>query len=50
MSMWEFAVEAAVYVYNRTPDKSIDFAEPLDRFAPNVKCHMEKIRRFGWIG
>ena len=46
-SMWIFAAEAAIHVYNRTPHKSIDFKIPLHVFAPNMKLHVDKLRRFG---
>lgn len=49
-TMWEFAVEAAVHAYNRTPHKSIDYEVPLKRFAPNENVHFEQIKRFGCIG
>lgn len=49
-SMWEFAVDAAVHVYNRTPHKSIEYQTPLERFAPEAKSHVESLRRFGCLG
>ena len=33
-SMWILAVEVAVYMYNRTPNKSIDFESPIRKLAP----------------
>lgn len=43
-SMWEIATEAAVHMYNRTPHKSINFRTPLEKFAPNVNNHFNRIR------
>lgn len=48
-TMWELAVEAAVYSYNRTPNKAIDFETPLSKFSPHTKSHVEKLRRFGCL-
>jgi hypothetical protein len=49
-SMWELAVEAAVHAYNRSPHKGINFETPINRFAPKVKTHFDKIKRFGCLG
>ena len=49
-SMWELAVDAAVHAYNRMPHKTIDFKIPLEKFAPNARCHFNQIKRFGCIG
>lgn len=49
-SMWEFAVDAAVYAYNRTPHKSIEFLVPLMKFSLSASCHFNQIKRFGCIG
>lgn len=48
-SMRILAAEAAVHVYNRTPIKNNNFKVPLKVFAPNVKLHLDKIKRFGCI-
>lgn len=48
-SMWDFAVETAVHVYNRTPHKSNNYQTPLEKFAPNARCHLEQIKRFGCV-
>ena len=45
-SMWELAVEAAVHAYNWTPHKSIEYEIPIKKFAPNVNCHFDKLKRF----
>lgn len=37
------AAEAAIYVYNRTPQKSVDFQTLLQKFAPEANCHLQKI-------
>ncbi|XP_058791036.1 uncharacterized protein LOC131664165 [Phymastichus coffea] len=48
-SMWPFAVDVSINLYNRTPNKSIDFKIPLKLINPESKCHIDKIRRFGSI-
>ena len=49
LSMWPLAAEASVHIYNRTPHKSNEFKTPLELFAPNLKHHINKLRRFGCI-
>lgn len=49
-SMWELAVDAAVHAYNRTPDKTINYETPLNKFAPKTNNHFEHIKTFGCIG
>ena len=49
LSMWPLAAEAAVHMYNRTPYKSNEFKTLLQLFAPNLKHHINKLRRFGCI-
>ena len=49
-SMWELAVDAAVHAFNRTPHKTIEFKIPLEKVAPNARCHFNQIKRFGCIG
>ena len=46
-SMWILAVEAACYVYNLTPHRSISFVSPLNKLAPKVKSKLEHLKRFG---
>ena len=48
-SMWDLALGAAVYAYNRTPHKANDMIIPLQKFAPNHICDMQQIKRFGCI-
>ena len=48
--MWDLALGAAVYVYNRTPHKSINYNTPIAKFAPNVSYDVKQIRRFGSLG
>lgn len=49
-SMWELAVDAAVYAYNRSPHKTINYEIPLKKFSPETSCYFEQIKRFGCIG
>ena len=49
-SMWELAVDYDVHAYNRTPHKTIEFKIPLEKFAPNARCHFNRGKRFGCIG
>ena len=46
-SMWDLAVKAAVYTYNRTPHKAIEMDTPMRKIAPNYSHNIEQIRRFG---
>ena len=48
-TMWIFAVEATVHIYNRSPHKSIDFETPLKKFCGKENLHFDTIRRFGGI-
>lgn len=48
-SMWPFAAETAVNVYNRTPHQRLEFDTPLNRLNPKIKTHFEKIKRFGCL-
>lgn len=41
--MWELAAEVAVHVYYQTPHKSINFKTPLEKFAPSVYNHFNRI-------
>lgn len=48
-SLWDLAVNSAVYSYNRTPHKSNDMITPLQRFAPHHNFNINQIKRFGCI-
>ena len=48
-SMWILALEVAVHIYNRTPHKSLDHETPIHMLNPKMKCHLDRIRRFGCI-
>ena len=48
-SIWILAAEAVTHMYNRTPQKSNNFIMPLEKLAPKLKLHLEKIKRFGCI-
>ena len=50
LSMWDLALGAAVYVYNRTPHKSIQYQTPLDKFVPDYSYDVKQLKRFGCIG
>lgn len=50
LNMWDLALSAAVYTYNRTPHKSNDFQTPLSLFAPNFSYDVNQIKRFGCMG
>lgn len=48
-SMWDIALGAAVYAYNRTPHKSNEIKAPLKRFAPNQSYGITQLKRFGCL-
>ena len=48
-NMWDLALGAAVYIYNRTPHKSDNMQIPLTVFQPNFKTDMNQVKRFGCL-
>ena len=40
--LWHLAVAAATYLINRTPNRSIDYELPLEKFNPNSKTNYRK--------
>ncbi|CAB0034377.1 unnamed protein product [Trichogramma brassicae] len=47
--MWDLALSAAVYAYNRTPHKSNDMLTPLNKFAPHHSFKISQLKRFGCV-
>ena len=48
-NLWDLAMYAAVYAYNRTPHKSNNMITPLESFAPHHKIDISQIKRFGCV-
>uniref|UniRef100_A0ABD2WAD9 Endonuclease n=2 Tax=Trichogramma kaykai TaxID=54128 RepID=A0ABD2WAD9_9HYME len=48
-TMWSLAADAATYIYNRTPHKSIGFKTPISLMNENIKNNIDKIKRFGCL-
>ena len=48
-SMWDLAVKAAVYTYNRTPHKSVEMDTPMRKIVPSQNHNIEQFKRFGSV-
>ena len=45
-NMWDLALRAAVYAYNRIPHVSINMQIPIQVFKPEYKTGLTQIKRF----
>ena len=48
-NMWDLALSAAVYAYNRTPHKSINMEIPLCKFNAKLRPDLSQLKRFGCL-
>ena len=48
-SIWDLAVKAATYTYNRTPHKSVEMDTPMRKIAPSKNHSIEQFKRFGSV-
>lgn len=48
-NMWDLALNAAVYAYNRTPHRSNEIITPMSKFALNHHFDINQLKRFGCV-
>lgn len=46
---WDLSLKAAVYIYNLTPHKTLNFQSPLLMLNPKHKVRINQLRRFGCV-
>lgn len=46
---WDLALKAAVFIYNMTPHRTLNFKSPLLVLNPELKLRINQLRRFGCI-
>ena len=48
-NMWDLALGAAFYAYNRTPHKAKDMIPPMQKFAPSHSFDVNQLKKFGCL-